>query len=100
VALALLEAISFDICQKKYPDQAVPKPPIVKHDLIYQKGKIGEIYKIASGNERTNLEITHSILNELNKPKNLIKFVEDRPGHDFRYSLNREKIKKLEVGKI
>lgn len=64
-------------------------------DLIYRKGEIGEIYNIASGNEKTNLEITNFILKELNKPKSLIKFVKDRPGHDKRYSLSFTKIKKL-----
>ncbi len=64
-------------------------------DLVFQKGKRGEIYNIGGGNERANLEIAGLILNELKKPKNLMKFVEDRPGHDFRYSLNCEKIKEL-----
>jgi len=64
-------------------------------DFIFQKGKIGEIYNIATGNERTNIEIARLILRELNKPESLIKFVEDRLGHDFRYSLNCEKIKKI-----
>ena len=64
-------------------------------DLVYQKGAFGEIYNIASGNEKTNLEITYLILNELNKPKTLIQFVKDRPGHDRRYSLNFTKIKEF-----
>ncbi len=64
-------------------------------DFVFQKGKTGEIYNIGGGNERTNLEIANLILEKLKKPKNLIKFVEDRPGHDFRYSLNCEKINKL-----
>lgn len=64
-------------------------------DLVFQKGKIGEVYNIGSGNERTNIEIANLVLEELNKPKSLIKFVNDRPGHDFRYSLNIEKARKL-----
>jgi dTDP-glucose 4,6-dehydratase len=64
-------------------------------DTIFQRGKIGEVYNIASGNEKQNIEIANLILEELNKPKSLIKFVEDRPGHDQRYSLNIEKIRKL-----
>ena len=64
-------------------------------DLATQKGKIGEIYNIASGNEKTNLEITHLILSELNKLDSLILFVKDRPGHDRRYSLDFTRIKKL-----
>jgi dTDP-glucose 4,6-dehydratase len=64
-------------------------------DTIFQRGEIGEIYNIASGNEKQNIEIANLILGELNKPKSLIKFVEDRPGHDQRYSLNIEKIREL-----
>jgi dTDP-glucose 4,6-dehydratase len=64
-------------------------------DLVFRKGKEGEIYNIASGEERTNIEVTRLILRELNKPESLIKHVEDRPGHDFRYSLNCDKIKRL-----
>jgi len=64
-------------------------------DLILRKGKIGEIYNVGAGNEKTNLEVANFILKELGKPKSLIKFVKDRPGHDLRYSLNCEKIKKL-----
>ena len=64
-------------------------------DTIFQKGKIGEIYNIASGNEKENIEIANLILKALNKPERLIRFVKDRPGHDFRYSLNIEKVRKL-----
>jgi dTDP-glucose 4,6-dehydratase len=64
-------------------------------DTVYMKGKPGEIYNIGTGNERTNLEITTLILEELNKPKSLINFVKDRPGHDWRYSLDCTKINKL-----
>ena len=64
-------------------------------DLIRKKGELGEIYNVGADNEHTNMEITHIILNELNKPESLIKHVEDRLGHDRRYSLNSSKIKKL-----
>jgi len=64
-------------------------------DTVFQKGKNGEIYNIASGNEKQNIEIANLILEELNKPKSRIKFVGDRPGHDQRYSLNIEKARKL-----
>ena len=64
-------------------------------DMVFQKGKIGEIYNIASGNEKQNIEIATLILRELGKPKSLINFVEDRQGHDKRYSLNIEKIREL-----
>ena len=62
-------------------------------DFVFQKGDAGEVYNIGSGNERTNIEIANMILKALNKPESLIKFVKDRPGHDFRYSLNCEKMK-------
>ena len=64
-------------------------------DTVFQKGKIGEIYNIASGNEKQNIEIANSILTGLDKPKSIIKFVEDRPGHDQRYSLDIGKARKL-----
>ena len=64
-------------------------------DLIAHKGKKRQVYNVGGGNERTNLEIARTILKKLGKPENLIEFVEDRPGHDFRYSLDFEKIKKL-----
>lgn len=64
-------------------------------DFVFQKGKMGEIYNIGGGNEKTNLEIVNIILMELNKPKSLIKFVEDRKGHDFRYSIDTKKIAQL-----
>ena len=62
-------------------------------DAILHKGKVGEIYNIAGGNERTNLQITDLILRRLNKPKSLVKHVKDRPAHDRRYSLDCSKIK-------
>ncbi len=64
-------------------------------DLVINKGKYGETYNIGSGNERTNMEIVNLILEELNKPKELIEFVKDRLGHDRRYSLNSVKLKKI-----
>ena len=64
-------------------------------DLFLRRGKIGEIYNVGAGNEKMNLEIATFILKELGKPKSMIKFVKDRPGHDRRYSLNCEKLKAL-----
>lgn len=64
-------------------------------DLVRRKGKNGEIYNIGAENEHTNIEITNIILKELNKPASLIKHVKDRPGHDRRYSIDSNKIKKL-----
>ncbi|MFH0906655.1 MAG: dTDP-glucose 4,6-dehydratase [bacterium] len=67
-------------------------------DDVLHKGEIGEIYNIGSDNERTNLEITDIILNQLNKDKKHIEYVKDRPGHDRRYSLNSDKLRKLGWG--
>jgi len=63
-------------------------------DLIVRNGRVGEIYNVAGNNEYSNNEIVHKILKIMDKPESLIKYVEDRPGHDFRYSLNCSKIEK------
>ncbi|SMP13903.1 dTDP-glucose 4,6-dehydratase [Desulfurobacterium pacificum] len=62
-----------------------------------EKGKPGEIYNVGSGEEKRNIDVVKAILSLFNKSESLITFVEDRPGHDFRYSLNTEKIEK-EIG--
>lgn len=59
---------------------------------ILEKGKIGEIYNIASSYERKNIDVVKTILRLLNKPEGLITFVKDRPGHDFRYSSSFENL--------
>lgn len=64
-------------------------------ELVLMRGKFGEIYNIGGGNEKNNLEITHMLLEILGKPKSLITYVEDRLGHDRRYSLDSTKIQKL-----
>lgn len=64
-------------------------------DLVLRKGKIGEIYNIGGGNEKTNWEITKIILKELKRDESFVKKVKDRPGHDFRYALDTKKIRKL-----
>ena len=61
---------------------------------VMSKGKAGEIYNIAGKNEINNNTIVKTILKSLNKPLSLIKYVKDRPGHDFRYSLDSTKIEK------
>lgn len=64
-------------------------------DLVLQKGKIGEIYNIGSGEEKRNIEIAKILLKELKKDESYIEYVKDRLGHDFRYSLDWTKIRKL-----
>lgn len=61
-------------------------------DLIVRNGKNGEIYNIGGHNEKTNLEVVKTILKELKKPESLIKFVEDRAGHDLRYAIDPTKL--------
>ncbi len=61
---------------------------------VMERGRIGEAYNIGSGNERRNIDVAKTILDILGKPHSLIEFVQDRPGHDIRYSLNFNKIKK------
>jgi len=63
-------------------------------DLVLRKGKDGEIYNIGGNCERTNIGITQTILEKLNKPETLITFVKDRPGHDRRYAIAADKIEK------
>ena len=63
-------------------------------DLILRKGMEGEVYNIGGHNEKTNLEVIHLILKELNKPESLIRFVEDRKGHDLRYAIDPAKIER------
>ena len=59
---------------------------------VLMKGQSGQSYNISGNTEISNLQITNYILEKMNKSKDLIKFVDDRPGHDFRYSLDSTKI--------
>ena len=61
---------------------------------VLNKGKAGESYNISGSNEITNNFIIRKILKKMGKSKNLMKYVSDRPGHDFRYSLDSSKIEK------
>ncbi|MEM2890545.1 MAG: dTDP-glucose 4,6-dehydratase [Candidatus Hadarchaeum sp.] len=64
-------------------------------NLLIKKGKPGEVYNISAGNEIENLEVARRILELMGKEEDLITFVNDRPGHDFRYSLDSSKIRKF-----
>lgn len=64
-------------------------------DVVLHHGEVGEAYNIGGGNERINLEIAHQVLELLGKPRSLLRFVQDRPGHDRRYSLDTTKIRRL-----
>ncbi|MFT7184263.1 MAG: dTDP-glucose 4,6-dehydratase [Oceanicoccus sp.] len=59
---------------------------------ILEKGEIGEIYNIGGDNEIENITITKTILSALGKPESLIKYVEDRKGHDERYAVSFKKL--------
>lgn len=63
-------------------------------DRVLRKGKAGEIYNIGSGCDAPNLRIVKTILRILGKPESLIRFVEDRPGHDRRYAMDAGKIRR------
>lgn len=61
-------------------------------DLVIHQGKPGEIYNIGGNNERTNIEIVEHIVESIGVSKNLITFVTDRLGHDYRYAIDSSKI--------
>lgn len=61
-------------------------------DLIIHEGRVGEVYNVGGHNEMTNIDIVKLILKGLDKPESLIKFVEDRAGHDRRYGIDPTKI--------
>lgn len=61
-------------------------------DLVIHKGVNGEVYNIGGNNERTNIHIVQTILQELGKPESLMSYVQDRPGHDRRYAIDPNKI--------
>ena len=64
-------------------------------DFVLNHGYSGEIYNIGGGSELTNLEITHRILKILDKDDSMIRYVDDRKGHDLRYSLDCTKLKNM-----
>ena len=59
---------------------------------VLRQGDPGRIYNIGGGNERTNLDVVRSVLQVLDKPESLIRHIEDRPGHDRRYSMNSSRL--------
>ncbi|MEC7869670.1 MAG: GDP-mannose 4,6-dehydratase, partial [Bacteroidota bacterium] len=61
-------------------------------DHLIEKGKINEVYNIGSGFYLSNIELAKKLLMILDKQEDMIEFVEDRPGHDFRYAVNLDKI--------
>ena len=61
-------------------------------DLIIHEGKIGEVYNIGCNNEKSNIEIVKAILYKLGRSEDLVRYVDDRPGHDLRYAINSSKL--------
>lgn len=62
-------------------------------EKVLEAGEKGQIYNVSAGAEKTNLEVVGEILRAMGKDPDLLEFVEDRPGHDLRYSLNSTKIR-------
>lgn len=62
-------------------------------DLVLHKGRNGEVYNVGGNNERDNLHVVKTILEELGKPESLITYVKDRLGHDRRYAIDADKIR-------
>jgi dTDP-glucose 4,6-dehydratase len=60
---------------------------------LYERGRKGEVYNLAGGAEKRNIDVIRAILDHLNRPQGLISFVKDRPAHDRRYSLADSKIR-------
>ncbi|KUL03008.1 MAG: dTDP-glucose 4,6-dehydratase, partial [Methanoculleus marisnigri] len=63
-------------------------------EMVLEKGVPGEIYNVSSREEKTNLEVVRTLLEIMGKDETAIEFVEDRPGHDVRYSLDSSKIRR------
>lgn len=64
-------------------------------DLVLQKGTPGDIINIGSSNEVANIDVAKMILGHMGKPESLISYVDDRPGHDFRYSLRWDRMREM-----
>lgn len=62
-------------------------------DLVLHQGRNGEVYNVGGRNERSNIQVVKTILQELGKPESLIAYVQDRLGHDRRYAIDADKIR-------
>lgn len=61
-------------------------------DAVLHKGRIGEVYNIGGNNEKANIEIVKLIIKNFGQSEDMIKYVQDRPGHDRRYAIDNTKI--------
>ena len=64
-------------------------------DTALRKGELGQVYNVAGGNERENIVLTRKLLELCGKDDSSIRLVKDRPGHDFRYSIDASKLRAL-----
>jgi dTDP-glucose 4,6-dehydratase len=64
-------------------------------DFVLHHGEAGEAYNVGGGNQPYNIDVTYTVLDLLGKPRSLINFVQDRPGHDRRYSLDTSRLRAL-----
>jgi dTDP-glucose 4,6-dehydratase len=64
-------------------------------DTIIHRGEIGEVYNIGSGERKTNMEVTKTVLELMGKSATSIEYIKDRPGHDRRYAVNSTKLRSL-----
>ena len=65
--------------------------------MVLERGQAGAVYNIGARNERRNLDVVESLLDTIGKPRSLIRFVKDRPGHDRRYAIDPTLIE-MELG--
>jgi dTDP-glucose 4,6-dehydratase len=63
--------------------------------LVLTEGTPGEVYNVGAGNELTNAELTHAILERMGHDASMVEHVADRPGHDLRYSVDTSKVRAL-----
>jgi dTDP-glucose 4,6-dehydratase len=99
----LIPRMSINACRNKplpvFGDGSDIRDWIYVHDhnsaimAALEYGRPGEVYNIGANNEKTNLDIVKLILDYLDKPYSLIKFCDDRPGHDTRYAIDSTKIR-------
>ena len=66
-------------------------------DYILHKGRVGEVYNVGAREEISNIDLVKRILDILDKPYELITYVEDRLGHDRRYAIDSSKLGKLRM---
>ncbi len=59
-----------------------------------EKGRPGEVYNLGASSERRNIDLVRQVLDLVGKPHSLVRFVEDRPGHDWRYAIDASKARR------